>query len=93
MCEFRARSELNDRAACLTIQLAPPSCEALSSATLATELLQMLTELPLKPKRVDDILGQEDQWANAQKGNGTRSIRLIRHMPKQRRLCALVALQ
>jgi hypothetical protein len=32
--------------------------------------MQITMKLPLQKKQVDDILSQEDQWANAQKTEG-----------------------
>jgi hypothetical protein len=33
--------------------------------------VQMNLKLPVKPKEVDDVLGQEEQWVHAQKTDGS----------------------
>ena len=36
--------------------------------------MQSSMKLPLKAKEVDDVLGQEEQWAHAQKTDGAPGV-------------------
>jgi hypothetical protein len=41
------------------------------ASTLLDFVMQITFKLPSSLKEVDDVLGQEEQWANAQKTEGT----------------------
>jgi hypothetical protein len=54
--------------------IAPCPTMPASEQRLYTEQLQISVKVPIASKPVDDILGQDEQWANAQKTDGALDV-------------------